>query len=162
MPTLAADVVKLIQDVKIAIQHLNDSPDSNVEIQTYVLNLKTSLETSAEAGAKLDLFLIKVGAKTSLAQTLSLNFKLAKGDAKEKVEGTVDESLTRAGQAIDVAVREAARGISGFALSSSTIELQFVISATGAVSFSDFGATVSASNTNTIILTLAAKDRPKI
>jgi hypothetical protein len=47
MPTLAAEVVQLIQDIKGAVQNLNDSADSNVAIVSYRLGLKTTFEASA-------------------------------------------------------------------------------------------------------------------
>jgi hypothetical protein len=163
MATLSSDTVLLIQQIKQTVSRLNENDDSNVLVTRFSLHVKTVFQESAKAEAKTDLVLLRVGEKRSFAQNIDLSFKLfgtLKDPGDRKSVEDINQTLTRAGQAIDSALKEAVAGVSRFQLEQGIVELSFCIDRDGMVSFGseNLSVHIETSQVNTIKLTIEAKN----
>jgi hypothetical protein len=157
MSNLATEVISVIADIKQVVATLNDQQNSDVMITSFSLNLKTVLETSIGVDGGMDLFLVKLGQKQGITQTLEMEFELAGQRGGRRKTLPIATALTSAGHAIDSALREATKGVSGFQLNKGRVELSFVVERNCEFNFNPAKAVLNNTNTNTITLNVASK-----
>jgi hypothetical protein len=164
MPNLATHIYDLVDQLKSVVRRIDSSDALQVQVESFVISLKVTISNQVGVEGKSGFVLVNAGQSRALVQTLLFTFERQPPNERVAKQGdlTLDESLERAAQAIDIAVGEVAQDLESFGLKSGAVTLAFSASENGSINLGVVNGSVKQENVSTIEMHFTLKrDTPR-